>query len=206
MKLTDTGERVIPEKMKITNGLLLEHIARYHFAANYVHGRVLDFASGSGYGSHIIAKLCKDKVNEVIGIDVDKESVNYAKGTYYHPLTTYLNGDVTDPRLPEELGEFDCILSFETIEHVSEEKKFMANLYNLLKPGGLLILSTPFGKGRGVPCGSPFHVHQLTVNEFKNLFNDYSATSFYFQKGVLIEPADFNTDKHHPLGIAVCRK
>lgn len=147
--LKDTGERIIPEKMKITNELLLEHIARYHFASNYIQGRVLDFASGSGYGSHIIAKKSKKKIDEVIGVDIDVKAVKYARSTYYHPLTTYLNEDVTDPHLPEKLGQFDSILSFETIEHVIEEKQFLSNVYNLLKPEGTLILSTPFGKGRG---------------------------------------------------------
>lgn len=206
--LNDTGERVIPEKMKITNGLLLEHIARYHFASDYVQGRVLDFASGSGYGSHIIAKLCKKNVEQVVGIDIDREVVDYAKRTYYHPLTSYLEGDVVDPYLPEKMGEFDTILSFETFEHVKEEKEFLSNIYNMLKPGGILVLSTPFGKGRGKPCRSPFHVHQLTVDEFTSLFRDYSFSkvSFFFQKGVLIEPAFLNKNKYYPLGIAVCEK
>jgi hypothetical protein len=37
-----TGERVIPELMKPTNALLLEHTARYYFSTPYVKGRVLD--------------------------------------------------------------------------------------------------------------------------------------------------------------------
>ncbi|WP_204502237.1 methyltransferase domain-containing protein [Aquibacillus albus] len=204
--LKDTGERVIPEKMKITNGLLLEHIARYHFAANYVHGRVLDFASGAGYGSHIIAKQCKKKIDEVLGVDIDSEVVDYAQKTYYHPLSTYRQADVTDPLLPEKLGKFDTVLSFETIEHVEDEEQFLSNIYHLLKPGGTLVLSTPFGQGRGKPCGSPFHVHQLTVEEFTNLFHDYEETTFYFQNGVLIEPAFLGTRDHYPLGIVVCKK
>ena len=54
--LEDTGERVIPEEMSITNELLIEHVARYHFALPFIKkGRVLDMASGSGFGTHIIA-------------------------------------------------------------------------------------------------------------------------------------------------------
>ncbi|MGP4108006.1 class I SAM-dependent methyltransferase [Virgibacillus sp. L01] len=204
--LKDTGERVIPEKMKITNELLIEHMARYHFASDFVHGRVLDFASGTGYGTHIIAKKCKDKVNEVVGVDIDPESVKYARATFYHPLSTFIECDVTDPAVPDKLGQFDCILSFETIEHVEEESQFLANIYQMLKPGGTLILSTPFGEGRGVPCGSPFHVHQLRVDEFRNLFPKYTAKEFYFQKSALIKPADFNTTEKLPLGLVICKK
>ncbi|ASK62770.1 SAM-dependent methyltransferase [Virgibacillus phasianinus] len=206
--LKDTGERVIPEKMKITNDLLLEHVARYHFAINYSSGRVLDFASGSGYGSHIIAKKCKDKgVTEVIGVDNDKDAIAYGQYKYYHPLTTFLHGDVTASDLPEKLGQFDTILSFETIEHIPDEKQFLSNIYAMLKPGGTLLLSTPFGKGRGVPCGSPFHVHQLTIGEFKQLFVDYRSSAFYLQKGVLITPETLRDEEdYYPLGIAVCEK
>ncbi|WP_367226134.1 hypothetical protein [Exiguobacterium sp. AM39-5BH] len=48
MTLEYTGERVIPDRMDSMNGLLLEHISRYHFALLYMNGRVLDFASGAG--------------------------------------------------------------------------------------------------------------------------------------------------------------
>ncbi|SDQ07705.1 Methyltransferase domain-containing protein [Virgibacillus subterraneus] len=206
MMLKDTGERVIPEKMKITNELLIEHVARYHFASDFVHGRVLDFASGAGYGTHIIAKKCKDKVSEVVGVDIDTEAVKYAQGTFYHPLSTFIEGDVTDSTVPDKLGQFDCVLSFETIEHVEEESQFLANIYEMLRPGGTLILSTPFGEGRGVACGSPFHIHQLRIDEFRNLFPEYTTKEFYFQKGALIKPADFEAAEKLPLGLVICRK
>ncbi|WP_164667292.1 class I SAM-dependent methyltransferase [Virgibacillus doumboii] len=204
--LKDTGERVIPEKMKITNDLLIEHVARYQFACEYAYGRVLDFASGTGYGSHMIAKKCKESVQEVVGVDLDSEAVKYARATYFHPLSKYVEGDVTDLELPGELGQFDCILSFETIEHVEDERQFLASIYQMLKPGGTLILSTPFGKGRGIPSGQPFHVHQLTVDEFKDLFRNYTSAHYYFQKGALITPAAGELETEYPLGIAICQK
>ncbi|QKY70748.1 bifunctional 2-polyprenyl-6-hydroxyphenol methylase/3-demethylubiquinol 3-O-methyltransferase UbiG [Lentibacillus sp. CBA3610] len=132
--------------------------------------------------------------------------IKYARGAYHHPHSTFKEADITDSSLPEKLGEFDCIVSFETIEHVAEEEQFLANVFNMLKPGGTLILSTPFGKGRGKPCGSPFHVHQLTVEEFMDLFPDYTLSAFYFQNGPLIKPAEHDEDMHFPLGIAICRK
>jgi len=204
--IEDSGERVIPEKMKITNDLLIEHVARYHFASHLTSGRVLDFASGAGYGTHIIAKKCKKKISEIIGIDNDETAVEYAKKTYYHPLSTFIVGDVTDLSLPEKLGQFDTIISFETIEHIPEEEKFLKNIDGLLKPGGTLILSTPFGQGRGKPTGVPFHVHQLTINEFKQLFTPFNEVSFYYKKGALIQPMGYENIENPPLGIAVCQK
>ena len=204
--IEDTGERVIPDKMKITNELLIEHLARYHFARQYVEGRILDIACGSGYGSHILAKGGKAFVNEIIGVDKDPDIIRYARATYYHPLTTFLEKDVTDPELPEQLGKFDLIISFETIEHLKDDQIFLTNLYNMLKPDGTLILSTPFGEGRGKPSGVDFHVHQLTEAEFRELFVDYREVEFFYQKGALITPAGYKSEIEFPLGIAVCRK
>ncbi|MCP8618100.1 class I SAM-dependent methyltransferase [Salirhabdus salicampi] len=204
--LEDTGERVIPELMDPMNNLLLEHISRYQFAMSYLHGRVLDLSCGSGYGTHLMVKKKKREVQEVVGVDIDAEIIHYAKGKYYHPKSNFLVADATSESLVNDLGTFDVIVSFETIEHIEDEERLLNNYYELLKPNGTLIVSTPFGKGRGVPCGSPFHVHQLRPDEFYALFTRYSNTSFFLQDGVLIEPYPGRKDVYYPLGIAVCRK
>jgi 2-polyprenyl-3-methyl-5-hydroxy-6-metoxy-1,4-benzoquinol methylase len=202
--LKDTGERVIPELMKPTNPLLLEHIARYYFSFPYIKGRILDIASGVGYGTQLIAKAHKDQIDEIIGVDIDKEAIAYAKHKYYHPLVKFEMGDAADPQLPKKLGQFDVILSFETLEHIENEEQFMKNIYQMLKPGGTLIISTPFGEGRGKPCNWPFHVHQLTKEEFIDLFKNYSKVDIYYQRGVLIEPP--REGMYYPIGVAVCVK
>ncbi|MET3683944.1 2-polyprenyl-3-methyl-5-hydroxy-6-metoxy-1,4-benzoquinol methylase [Alkalibacillus flavidus] len=201
--IDDTGERVIPKKMDPLNPLLLEHIARYQFALPYLHGRVLDLSCGAGYGSHMIAKRRKKQVEEVVGIDLDPDIIQYAKGEYYHPKTQFVVENAIDETLIDRYGTFDAIVSFETIEHIAEEKALLDNYKRLLKPGGTLIVSTPFGQGRGKPCGSPFHVHQLTIAEFHDLFADYEHVDFYYQNGVLIEPG--REGVHSPLGIAVAQ-
>ncbi|MBM7702046.1 class I SAM-dependent methyltransferase [Metabacillus iocasae] len=199
-----TGERIIPELMKPTNGMLLEHLARYHFAIHYLNGRVLDFACGSGFGSQAMAKAAKKRINQIVGIDIDAASIQYANAHYYHPSVSFQQADAVDPSLPEKLGQFDVIVSFETLEHIEDEGQYMSNIFHMLKPGGTLIISTPFGLGRGKPTSEPFHVHQLTEEEFKQLFHNYSQVDFYYQKGVLVEPG--RQGLHYPIGIAVCTK
>ncbi len=46
------------------------------------------------------------------------------------------------------LGTFNQIICFETIEHISNDKKLMADLANLLKPGGRLLLTAPYKNHR----------------------------------------------------------
>lgn len=203
--LEDTGERIIPEQMKITNNLLVEHLARYHFVHRYIKGRILDFACGSGYGTHIIVKN-NQAVTEVVGVDFNSEAIKYARHNYYHPKSSFMKGNVVDRTLPSKLGQFDCIVSFETYEHIKEEADLLANIYDMLKPGGILILSTPFGEGRDKPSRTPFHVHQITKAEFKNLFNNYTEVEFFYQDSALIVPENFTGNTYFPVGIAVCQK
>lgn len=186
------------------NNMLLEHIARYTFSTPYVNGRVLDIACGSGYGSLKVAKDRKEQIDEIIGVDISEDALQYAVHNYYHPLLTFKQGDAMDSALPQEIGQFDTILSFETIEHVKDDRLFIKRMYDLLKPGGTLILSTPFGQGRDYPCGSPFHYFQLTPKEFEALFDDFSEKEIYYQRGVTIEPP--REEVHYPLGVAVCKK
>ncbi|MGC5325787.1 class I SAM-dependent methyltransferase [Brevibacillus sp. SYSU BS000544] len=201
-----TGERIIPKQLKPTNGMLLEHIARYYFATPYIQGRVLDIACGTGYGCHMVAKERKREVKEIVGVDNDQETLAYANVEYNHQKVTYMLGDAIDPQLPEKLGLFDTILSFETIEHVENDQIFMDNLYRMLKPGGVLVLSTPFGRGRGMPTSEPFHVHQLTPDEFQELVSQFHFTDvdIYYQRGVTFEkPRD---GVRYFIGVAVCTK
>lgn len=199
-----TGERIIPKQLKPTNGMLLEHIARYYFATPYVRGRVLDIACGTGYGCHMVAKERKYEVTDIVGVDNDPDTVHYANREYNHQKVSYMLGDAMDPELPERLGRFDTILSFETIEHVEDDRRFMDQLYSMLQPGGTLVLSSPFGRGRGKPTSEPFHVHQLTPEEFEGLFERFQEVDIYYQRGVTFEkPRD---GVRYFIGIAVCRK
>lgn len=201
-----TGERIIPKQLKPTNGMLLEHVARYYFATPYIQGRVLDIACGTGYGCHMVAKERKREVTEVVGVDNDQETLSYANIEYNHQKVTYIQGDALDPELPERLGLFDTILSFETIEHVQNDQLFMDNLNRMLKPGGVLVLSTPFGRGRGMPTSEPFHFHQLTPDEFHELFSrfHFSDVDIYYQRGVTFEKP--RNGVRYFIGVAVCTK
>lgn len=177
----------------------------------------MDIACGSGYGTHMVAKACKKGIaDEIIAVDVNAETIAYARKRYHHQLITYQVEDALDPTLPEKLGYFDTILSFETIEHLREDQLFMRSLQQLLKPGGTLVLSSPFGLGRGKPCNSPFHFHQYTKQEFYELFTDFAQVDFYFQQSVAFEKGVLSEDTkeiippreniRYPIGVAVATK
>lgn len=61
--------------------------------------------------------------------------------SYYKPGTA-LHQDLTALTYPE--NSFDLSLSFEDLEHIPDYKKAIAELYRVTKPGGHVLLSTPF--------------------------------------------------------------
>ncbi|WP_026673890.1 class I SAM-dependent methyltransferase [Alkalihalobacterium bogoriense] len=197
-----TGERIIPKMMKMTNGMLLEHVARYYFSTYYAKGRVLDIACGVGYGAHMLATTTT--CTEIIGVDLSDETIRYANAHYAHPLISFHQGDGLNHPFLLSLGTFDTIVSFETIEHIAKDTTFVQHLHSILSPGGTLIMSTPFGQGRGMPTLEPFHVHQLTKTEFKSMFWSFSTTELFVQRGMCIEPE--RKGVHYPIGVIVCKK
>jgi 2-polyprenyl-3-methyl-5-hydroxy-6-metoxy-1,4-benzoquinol methylase len=198
-----TGERVIPKLMNPKNGMLIEHIARYEFSRQFAKGRVLDIACGVGYGSEILLKN-NPNITNYVGIDLDNETIRYAKENYNNEKTTYYVDNAKNEDLYKIYGTFNTIISFETIEHFDEDHIFIKNLYDLLEEDGTLIISTPFGRGKDHPCASPFHVYQYKEEEFLEVLKSFSEKTMYHQVDCSIEIPKEN--KKYYLMVAVCKK
>jgi 2-polyprenyl-3-methyl-5-hydroxy-6-metoxy-1,4-benzoquinol methylase len=110
------------------SGIHPGHLERYFFAAKRVSGIVLDAACGCGYGS----KIMHDSGSFVTGIDLEKEAIDYARLNY--PGPEYILADVN-----KYSGEYDWVVSFETIEHLPEPEKAL----KLFRRCKRLIVSTP---------------------------------------------------------------
>ncbi len=90
-KLTDTGERMIPEFHKGTL-IYAEHLTRYRALRHIVKDKVvLDIASGSGYGSALLSETA----SLVYGVDVDEDAVAYSKDNFGGPKTKFIVGTGT---------------------------------------------------------------------------------------------------------------
>ena len=147
-------------------GVLGDHVSRYEFAAQYAQNKaVMDFPCGSGYGALITSK--SDPVSYT-GIDIDGESIEYAQEYYGGiPRVSFLVGDMLD--FPKIAQPVDLFLCFEGIEHIEDKKKFIDQMYSVLKSGGTFIMSTP---NPTRAHGTAWDKYMIAPQELHSLFDD----------------------------------
>jgi ubiquinone/menaquinone biosynthesis C-methylase UbiE len=124
-----TGERFLSNISQFE--ISYEHWHRYLYASNFVKNRVvLDIACGEGYGSYLLSKQAKS----VVGVDIDSMTIEYAKNNYITSNLSFITGSASKIPISDHHC-FDIIVSFETIEHLSEEDQFefLSEIKRLLK-------------------------------------------------------------------------
>ena len=179
-QLDFTGERFVPgikdDKLKI------EHYQRYLSVRELVKDKVvLDIACGEGYGSDMLASAAQ----RVIGIDIDRDVVEHAAKRYAHRNNLqYLQG--TAESIPLEAASVDVVVSFETIEHMTEQSQyaFLDEIERVLKKDGVLIISTP---NKAVYSDryqykNEFHVKEFYHDDFWNFLHEkFAYVQLFFQ-------------------------
>jgi ubiquinone/menaquinone biosynthesis C-methylase UbiE len=164
-ELEFTGERIVPGKT--SEALFREHEERYVFAGQHVAGKdVLDIACGTGIGTDYLRKTGAARC---WGIDIDPVAVAYAQAAYGD--CAFTQGDATQIGLPN--SSIDVVVSFETIEHIRDQEKFVVECGRVLRPGGKFICSTPNTTIYRWQGKNPYHVHELTTPEFVNLLGKH---------------------------------
>ena len=97
----------------------------------------MDVASGEGYGSFLLGQAARS----VVGVDVDQKAVDFANENYMSERVSFRRGDAV--KLPIEDQSVDVVVSFETIEHFADQSGFVAEIDRVLRPDGLVIISSP---------------------------------------------------------------
>jgi SAM-dependent methyltransferase len=154
------SERLVPDEAVLES--LQEHLARYHFARDHARGRILDVACGTGYGTRILG---------AVGADVSLEALRYARR---YPAA-YVAAD--GARLPFA-RVFDAVVSFETIEHLPDPERFVAECARVLRPGGRLFVSTPnreLWSPRSPKPVQRHHVREFNRREFLDVLRPFQV-------------------------------
>jgi SAM-dependent methyltransferase len=157
-----TGERFIPGEGGAA--IFYEHVQRYHLARSFASGKqVIDFASGEGYGSNLLASCA----GSVIGVELDRDALVHASSRYQRQNLDFVGADIRN--VPLRSDSHDLVVCFEAIEHVTRQDDVLREARRLLRDDGLLIISTPernaYSDSRNFE--NEFHVHEFYLDEFR---------------------------------------
>jgi 2-polyprenyl-3-methyl-5-hydroxy-6-metoxy-1,4-benzoquinol methylase len=148
-RMPSMTERVYPREMdssrEIQRILKEIHLRRYRLARDWLKEhlgnrklRVIDIACGSGFGTAILSEL-----GDTVGVDIDSESIEYAKKHYRNGHIDFQTGNADDTEFLNSLGRFDAIISSGTIEHIEDPITFLGWIKRSLNHGGACVVCFP---------------------------------------------------------------
>jgi SAM-dependent methyltransferase len=156
-----TGERTLPDVPE-ENYWYQRHVAVYRWIAERVAGlRVVDLASGEGYGSALLAQAAAD----VIGVDANPEAFEHARAKYTRGNLTFERG------LVEEFDtDRDAVIFLQTIEHIHEPGKLLDRIAQVAP---VAYISTPNRLTLAGPdaekSDNPWHLREYDAGEYREL-------------------------------------
>ena len=133
-----------------------------HFSSEWYKLHILDV--GIGYGG-FLSFLEENGFKYLYGMDPFPESLEMSK---QFTRAVLKRGRIEEPEWPFPEGLFDVITSFDVVEHLEHPEDFFVNARKYLKPGGIIIFSTPNKQfpyylrsvpGIGIPDNNPTHIN-----------------------------------------------
>ena len=159
-----TGERTVPGLDEENYWFRRHEVVYQRLAGRCTDRDVLEAGCGEGYGADLIAGVAR----HVIGLDYDEATVAHVRARY--PRVEVRHGNLAS--LPLAGASIDVVVNFQVIEHLWDQPQFVAECLRVLRPGGLLMVSTPnritFSPGRDTPV-NPFHTRELNAAELSDL-------------------------------------
>jgi len=197
-ELKPTGERVIEDAYRRTLGgyvIYLMHMASYQFARKYCTGkRVLDLGCGSGYGAASLADIAES----IMAVDISSEAILFASERYKTPNISFREIDSTKP-LPFSDEEFDVVLSFQVIEHITDHSAYLREAKRVLKSDGMMIIVTPDRSLRLLPFQKPWnrwHVREYSATALHRAVAPWFEIDSLLHMGAADEIAKVETQRY----------
>ncbi|MBU1568829.1 MAG: class I SAM-dependent methyltransferase [Proteobacteria bacterium] len=181
-------ENFFPGRFVYEFAVHYRHFERYMRALKVLgklgkHEIWLDCACGSGYGSHLLSGFAE----KVIGFDINREAIAYAKIKYSHGGCIFYSEKESFKDIL-----FDAVISIETIEHMPklEAEPFLIDIRKQMKENAVLVITTPIVTISNPEPTNPFHRYEYSYGEFQELLleagffiDDYIADTVTFTDG-----------------------
>jgi SAM-dependent methyltransferase len=134
---------------------------------------VLDAGSGFGQYDYYMSQLGKGW--KIKGVDVKQEQIDDCNAFFtMAKLHDRVGFEFCDLTKLDEKEKYDLVLSVDVMEHIEEDEKVFENFFKALKPGGMLLISTPSDQG-----GSDTHHHDHDHEEGVTGFIDEHVRDGY---------------------------
>ncbi|WP_020498206.1 class I SAM-dependent methyltransferase [Sciscionella marina] len=157
------GERTVPGVAEENYWFRRHEIAYQELLPHCVGRAVLEAGCGEGYGAAMIA----DRAASVLALDYDLDAVRHVHAAYGVPAVQADLG-----RIPVRTGAVEVIMHSQVLEHLPDQEGFLADCHRVLRPGGILLVTTPnrltFSPGRDTPL-NPYHTRELAPAELAGL-------------------------------------
>lgn len=117
----------------------------------------MELGLGEGYGMELLSPLC----TEYVGMDKFLDPTR--------PVAQHVRLVRADlPPIPEtDDHSFDAVVTFQVIEHIEQDLDFLRDIHRVLRPGGVLLLTTP---NRLMSLSrNPWHVREYAPSEMKDI-------------------------------------
>ncbi len=157
---TEITSESIPSDNPIHQRLLKAYVV----AAGYVQGNLLEVGCGEGRGIDLLLP----KISSYSAIDKIEPVINLLQKKY--PQGKFIRGNIP-PLSVFESDSFDSIVSFQVIEHIKDDALFLKEIYRVLKPGGLALLTTP-NKPLSL-SRNPWHIREYTAKGLTELAKQF---------------------------------
>jgi SAM-dependent methyltransferase len=139
-----------------------------------------------GFGAGGLLRVAKMRGWETHGVELSSAAVAYGRE---RDIGTLYEGDFLV--LPLERGAFDVVVMSELVEHLVDPMPFLRRAAELLRPGGLLYMTTPHGRGvSGRALGAdwsvlrpPEHLQLFSIDSMRRSVNaaGFSRVHIYTQ-------------------------
>lgn len=166
--LAATGERTAPGLPDEEYWFARHEVAYRWAAAMLPPGIVVDAGVGEGYGAAALAS----QTRAVVALDYDAQACAHVRARY--PRIAVARANLAMP--PVRSSSVDAVVSLQVIEHLWDLRGFLSGCRRMLRPGGVMVVTTPNrvtfspGLGRGEKPLNPFHVEEFDAEQVVDLF------------------------------------
>jgi len=154
---------ITSDKLTSDNPIHQRLLKAYYIAKDHVKGNLLEIGCGEGRG----VALLSDLVDGYTGIDKINEVIKSLSTAY--PKAIFLQSVI--PPLSFADASFDSVISFQVIEHIKDDDRYLGEIARVLKPGGVALITTPNIKMS--LSRNPWHIREYTAQELADLCQPY---------------------------------